>query len=184
MKAFVEPLKREKQMVTGKTVSASFSEITRWSQINWQRCNKNAKRLQARIVQATKEKRWNKVKTLQHLLTRSFSGKALAVKRVTTNRGKCTAGIDGQLWQSFDSKFQAISKLRHRGYNPQPLKRIYIPKSDGGKRPLGIPTMKDRAMQALHLMGLAPVAETIGDKHSYGFRTYPEYCIREHRSGL
>lgn len=99
-------------MITNKPVSASFSEITQWSQINWQQCNKNALRLQNRIVQATKEKRWNKVKALQHLLTRSFSGKALAVKRVTTNRGKCTAGIDSQLWPSLSSKFQAINELR------------------------------------------------------------------------
>jgi RNA-directed DNA polymerase len=159
-------------MITNKPVSASFSEITQWSQINWQQCNKNTLRLQNRIVQATKEERWNKVKSLQHLLTRSFSAKVLAVKRVTTNRGKCTAGIDGQLWQSSTSKFQTINDLRHRGYKPLPLKRIYIPKSDGGKRPLGIPTMKDRAMQAIHLMGLSPIGETIGDKHSYGFRVY------------
>ena len=159
-------------MITNKPVSASFSEITQWSQINWQQCNKNTLRLQNRIVQATKEERWNKVKSLQHILTRSFSAKVLAVKRVTTNRGKCTAGIDGQLWQSSTSKLQAINDLRHRGYKPLPLKRIYIPKSDGGKRPLGIPTMKDRAMQAIHLMGLSPIGETIGDKHSYGFRVY------------
>ena len=137
---------------------------------NWQQCNQVTRRLQARIVQATKAERWNKVKALQYLLTRSFSAKALAVKRVTTNRGKCTAGIDGQLWQSSTSKSDAISQLRQRGYRPLPLRRIYIPKSDGGKRPLGIPTMKDRAMQALYLMGLSPVAETTGDMHSYGFR--------------
>lgn len=159
-------------MITNKIVSASFSEITQWSQINWQQCVKNTKRLQGRIVQATKEERWNKVKALQHLLTRSFSGKVLAIKRVTTNRGKHTAGIDGKLWLSSTLKFQAITELKHRGYKPLPLKRIYIPKSDGGKRPLGIPTIKDRAMQALHHMGLTPVAETTGDIHSYGFRAY------------
>ncbi|WP_341790188.1 group II intron reverse transcriptase/maturase [Rickettsia endosymbiont of Polydrusus tereticollis] len=172
IRVFIEPSKKGKQMVTNKIVSASFNEITSWSQINWLQCDKNIRRLQTRIVQATKEKRWNKVKALQHLLTRSFSGKALAVKRVTTNRGKCTVGVDGKLWQSLSSKFQAITELKHKGYKPQPLRRIYIPKSDGGKRALGIPTMKDRAMQALHLMGLSPVAETTGDNHSYGFRMH------------
>lgn len=171
MRTLAEPLEKEKQMITDKNVGASFKE-THWNQINWQKCDKIVRRLQARIVQATEEKRWNKVKALQHLLTRSFSGKALSVKRVTTNRGKHTAGVDGQLWRSASSKSHAIAELKHRGYRPQPLRRIYIPKSDGGHRPLGIPTMKDRAMQALHLMGLAPVAETIGDKHSYGFRTH------------
>ncbi|MGI2298274.1 group II intron reverse transcriptase/maturase [Candidatus Cardinium hertigii] len=170
MRAFIEPLKKGKQMITNKIVSASFNEITSWRQINWQQCAKNIRRLQTRIVQATQSKRWNKVKALQHILTRSFSGKALAVQRVTTNRGKCTAGVDGQLWQSLSSKCEAITELKHIGYRPKPLRRIYIPKSDGSSRPLGIPTMKDRAMQALHLMGLAPVAETTGDNHSYGFR--------------
>lgn len=141
-------------MIIDKTISASFNDALDWSQINWQKCNKVIKRLQARIVQAVKEKRWNKVKALQHLLTRSISAKAIAVKRVTTNRGKCTAGIDGQLWQTSISKSNAILSLRQKGYKPLPLKRIYIPKSDGGKRPLSIPTMKDRAMQALYLMGL------------------------------
>lgn len=157
-------------MIADKSASASLGERRHWSQINWQRCERNTKRLQARIVQATKEKRWNKVKALQHLLTRSFAAKALAVKRVTSNRGKCTAGIDGQLWQTSTLKSKAIDQLRQRGYKPLPLRRIYIPKSDGGRRPLGIPTMKDRAMQALYLMGLSPVAETTGDNHSYGLR--------------
>jgi RNA-directed DNA polymerase len=115
-------------------------------------------------------KRWNKVKALQYLITRSFSAKAMAVKRVTSNRGKHTAGIDGIVWKTSREKLSAISQLKQRGYKPLPLRRIYIPKSDGGRRPLGIPTMKDRAMQALYLMGLCPVAETTGDIHSYGFR--------------
>ena len=108
IRAFIEPLKKGKQMVTNKIVSASFNEITSWSQINWQQCDKIIRRLQTRIVQATKEKRWNKVKALQHILTRSFSGKALAVKRVTTNRGKCTTGVDGKLWQSLSSSFKLL----------------------------------------------------------------------------
>lgn len=170
---FENPLKKEKQMVTGESlVSASFGTALHWNQINWSKCQKHTRRLQSRIVQATKEGRWNKVKSLQHLLTRSFSAKALAVKRVSTNKGKCTPGIDGQVWQTPISKSQGIASLRQRGYRPQPLRRTHIPKSDGSKRPLGIPTMKDRAMQALYLMGLEPVAETTGDHHSYGFRAY------------
>ena len=128
------------------------------------------RRLQARIVKATQEGKWRKVKALQHLLTHSFSGKALAVKRVTENQGKKTPGVDREIWDTPKKKAAAIQSLRQHGYKPQPLRRIYIPKSNGKKRPLGIPTMKDRAMQALYLLALDPVAETQADPNSYGFR--------------
>jgi RNA-directed DNA polymerase len=127
-------------------------------------------RLQARIVKATQEKKMEKVRSLQWTLTHSFSAKAIAVRRVTENRGRKTPGIDGKTWSTPKEKSQAITKLRRRGYYPLPVKRIYIPKANGKKRPLGIPTMHDRAMQALYLLGLDPVAETMADQTSYGFR--------------
>lgn len=141
-----------------------------WHQIDWSKCHKNVKRLQARIVKATEEGRWGKVKTLQHLLTHSFSGKAVAVRRVTENQGRRTPGVDNETWSTPKSKSTAVMSLKQRGYKPQPLRRIYIPKANGKKRPLGIPTMKDRAMQALYLLALEPIAETTADRNSYGFR--------------
>jgi RNA-directed DNA polymerase len=141
-----------------------------WDQIDWVPVNKEVMRLQIRIAKAAKTGRWNKVKALQRLLTRSHSGKVLAVKRVTENRGKRTAGVDGRIWHTSTSKMKAAQALVHRGYHPQPLRRMHIPKSNGQKRPLGIPTMHDRAMQALWLLALSPVAETTADKNSYGFR--------------
>ncbi len=123
-----------------------------------------------RIAKAVKEERWGKVKALQYLLTHSFYAKALAVKRVTSNKGKKTPGVDGVLWKGARAKWQAVCSLQRRGYRPQPLRRIYIPKKNGKKRPLSIPTMLCRAMQALFKLALAPVAETIGDRNSYGFR--------------
>lgn len=141
-----------------------------WDQINWDQVIDEVTRLQVRIAKATQAGRWNKVHALQHLLTRSLSGKLLAVKRVTENAGKRTAGVDGKIWKTPQSKMKASKALMHKGYRSQPLRRVYIPKSNGKKRPLGIPTMHDRAMQALWLLALNPVAETTADKNSYGFR--------------
>lgn len=151
------------------TVCAPPADMA-WHQIDWTKCHASVRRLQARIVKATKEGRWGKVKALQHLLTHSFSGKALAVKRVTENQGRKTPGVDSAIWSTPESKSKAIRSLRQRGYMPQPLRRVYIPKANGKRRPLGIPTMKDRAMQALYLLALEPIAETTADPNSYGFR--------------
>ena len=152
------------------SAGASFHAMTDWHDIDWHAANHNVRRLQARIVQATKEKRWGKVKALQRLLTHSFSGKVLAVRRVTENQGKNTPGVDKVTWNTPQKKLNAIYSLRQRDYRPQPLRRIYIPKKNGKKRPLGIPVMKCRAMQALYLLALDPVAETTADPNSYGFR--------------
>jgi RNA-directed DNA polymerase len=125
------------------------------------------------MVKAVQAGRWGKVRALQHLLTHSFSGKALAVKRVTSNDGNKTPGVDRIIWDTPEKKADATHELRQRGYRPRPLRRIYIPKNDGTarQRPLSIPTMHDRAMQALYLLALDPIAETLGDPNSYGFRT-------------
>jgi RNA-directed DNA polymerase len=128
------------------------------------------RRLQARIVQAAKAGKWHKVQALQHLLTHSFSGKALAVRRVTENPGKNTPGVDRVTWKDPEAKEMAIHQMQQRGYKALPLRRVYIPKSHGKKRPLGILTMQDRAMQALYLQALDPIAETHADPNSYGFR--------------
>jgi RNA-directed DNA polymerase len=153
-----------------KAVCASSREAVPWHRIDWCRCRHNVKRLQARIVKATEKGRRGKVKALQWLLTHSLSGKALAVNRVTENKGKNTPGVDGETWSTPEEKTDAIASLERKGYHPQPLRRVYIPKSNGKQRPLGIPTMKDRAMQALYLLALDPVSETKADKNSYGFR--------------
>lgn len=149
--------------------AASHDEVN-WHAIHWQKVHQDVRRLQARIVKAEQAGKRGKVKALQRLLTHSFSGKALAVRRVTENQGKRTAGVDGALWDTPAKKATAIQMLRRRGYQPQPLRRIYIPKRNGKTRPLGIPTMLDRAMQALHLLALDPIAECHADPNSYGFR--------------
>lgn len=153
------------------TSRPAFSHpATGWHSINWEVCHSRVRELQVRIAKAAENNEWRKVKSLQRLLVRSFSAKAIAVKRVTENRGKKTAGVDGELWDTPCSKWAAVTQLERRGYKPKPLRRVYIPKSNGKLRPLGIPTMRDRAMQALYLLALEPVSETTADRNSYGFR--------------
>jgi RNA-directed DNA polymerase len=166
-----ELLKEGKQMNVA-TVTCAPSNPSDWYDLDWQAVNTRVKKLQVRIAKAVREGRWSKVKALQRLLTSSFAAKALAVRRVTENQGKKTAGIDGETWSTATMKTEAITRLKRQGYRPQPLRRVYIPKGNGTseRRPLGIPCMIDRAMQSLHLLALEPIAETTADKNSYGFR--------------
>jgi RNA-directed DNA polymerase len=171
---FDQSLYEERQMTAigaeAPEAGASSRTAQMWDQANWSHIEADVKRLQVRIAKATRESRWGKVQALQRLLTRSHSGKMLAVKRVTENRGKRTPGVDGKIWSSSAARWNGMKSLRHRGYRAMPLRRVYIPKSNGKKRPLGIPCMRCRAMQALWKLALEPVAETLADPNSYGFR--------------
>lgn len=158
------------------TGAASGREVD-WHGINWAKAHHTARRLQMRIAKAVREGRWGKVKSLQWLLTHSYSGKAIAVKRVTENQGKKTPGVDGEIWDTPGKRARGVLSLNRRGYQPQPLRRVFIPKANGKLRPLGIPTMRDRAMQALHLLALEPISESTADPNSYGFR--PERASRD-----
>jgi RNA-directed DNA polymerase len=141
-----------------------------WDAIDWRPLIEGVQRLQMRIAKATREGRWGKVKALQWLLTHSSAAKLLAVRRVASNPGRETAGVDGIVWKTAGQKLRAARSLRRRGYRPQPSRRIYIPKKNGKLRPLGIPTLGDRAMEALQLLALEPVAKTLADPNAYGFR--------------
>ena len=113
---------------------------TAWHQINWAACHRRVRSLQRRIVQAVQAGAWRKVKRLSYLLVHSFAARALAVKRVTENTGKKTPGVDGELWETPEKKATAVTRIgQWRGYRPQPLKRLYIPKKNGKQRPLSIP---------------------------------------------
>ncbi len=151
-------------------IGASSARTKAWDVINWRAVEIHVQRLQLRIAKAIKIGRYNRAKSLQWLLTHSFYAKLLAVKRVTQNRGKNTPGVDRIIWKTPAKKMQAAKALKRRGYRPQPLRRIYIPKKNGKQRPLGIPTMADRSQQALHLLALEPIADILADKNSYGFR--------------
>lgn len=152
--------------------SASCDGEMNWHDLDWAKAQTSVRKTQLKIAQATREGNWRRVKRLQRMLTYSFHGRCLAVRRVTENRGRKTPGVDGETWGSPQAKLRAVICLsKKRGYRPQPLRRVWIPKpGKQEKRPLGIPTMLDRAMQALYLQALEPVIESTSDPKSYGFR--------------
>jgi len=142
-----------------------------WETIDWKQVENDVNRLQTRIAKATVKGDNNKAKRLQYLLTHSFSAKAYAVRKVITNKGKNTPGVDKKLWSTSASKMKAVLSLTDKNYKSKPLRRVYIAKKGRNqKRPLGIPTMYDRAMQTLYALALEPIAETKGDSISFGFR--------------
>jgi len=145
----------------------------KWNNINWHVVKESVNKLQVRITKAVKQNKWHLIKRLEYLLTHSYHAKLLAVRKVTQNKGKRTAGIDGKKWSTPESKMQAALSLNGNGYKAQPLKRVFINKAGKKKkRPLGIPTMYDRAMQCLYSLALEPIAESTSDSRSFGFRKF------------
>jgi hypothetical protein len=138
-RALDEPIKGAMQMTAEPSAGAVSHLCTDWHAVPWQKVNAHVRRLQARIVQATKAGKGPKVHALQYVLTHSLSGKALAVRRVTENQGKNTPGVDKVTWQDPESKEMAIHQMQQRGYKALPLRRVSIPKPNGKQRPLGIP---------------------------------------------
>lgn len=133
---------------------------------------KEVRQMQAEIVKAEHAGNQRRVIMWQDRLVRSRAARLLAVHQVTSNSGRHTPGVDAEVWNTPERKIKAVEQLEFKGYKPQPARRVAIPKDGGRTRPLGILTMKDRAMQALYLLALDPIAETRADPHSYGFRKY------------
>lgn len=159
------------QSSMAQTARTMQTRKMKWREIDWNAAESYVNRLQIRIVKAVQSGKWRLVKRLQKLICNSFYAKALAVRRVVTNKGKKTPGIDGELWKTPADKIKAVYDLNPQTYHAQPLKRAYIEKyGKKEKRPLGIPTMRDRAMQGLQLLALEPIAETTADRSSFGFR--------------
>jgi len=149
-----------------------------WSEIDWATTETAVKRLQGRIYRAAAAGKSRQVKNLQKLLIRSTSAKRLAVRRVTQqNAGRHTPGVDGVVCRTPESRTRLVDGLSFRGYRPQPVRRVHIPKADGRTRPLGIPTIRDRAMQMLVKLALEPEWETRFETNSYGFR--PGRCTMD-----
>ncbi len=162
-----------------RTEQTSEQRQTAWSDIEWAVAEASVKRLQGRIYRAAAAGKPGQVKNLQKLLVRSTSAKRLAVRRVTQqNAGRNTPGIDGVVCRTPEGRMRLANEgLSLKGYRPQPVRRVYIPKSDGKQRPLGIPTIRDRAMQMLVKLALEPEWETRFETNSYGFR--PGRCTMD-----
>lgn len=173
----VENRTNEEKQMTAMSISSTGAasaceKVLNWQELPWKKLQQQVLRLQMRIAKAEREGKRDRVKALQRLLTTSFAAKCLAVKRVTSSSGSKTPGVDGETWQTNRQKIQGILALKRRGYKPQPLRRIYIPKKSNTQklRPLSIPTIRDRAQQALYLLSIEPIVEERADPNSYGFR--------------
>ena len=157
---------RSRNMSTAGTIPYT----PEWGSVNWRKTFGRVRRLQMRIAEAMREGKRGKAHALRRILTRSLSAACMAVRRVTENKGRKTPGVDGVVWSSPEDKQEAVRAVQRREVRVLPLRRIYIPKANGKKRPLGIPTMLVRAHQGMHALGLDPVAEHLADPNSYGFR--------------
>jgi len=136
-----------------------------WDLLDWGKHIQIVSRIQARIVKAVKNGLKQTARGLQRLLSNSLAAKLIAIKRVISNSGKRTPGVDNILIDTPRKRWETLKNLNLPEYKAKPLKRIYIPKKNGKKRPLGIPAMHDRVEQALDLLGLDPVSESTADNH-------------------
>ena len=145
---------------------------TDWQRVNWHKANRMVRNLRQRIFKATQAKDWKKVQSLQKLMLRSYSNTLVSVRRVTQeNQGKRTPGIDGVKITSPEGRGRMVDYLMtFQPWRAKPAKRVYIPKANGKQRPLGIPTVVDRCLQARVKNALEPKWEAIFEASSYGFR--------------
>src|SRR5258707_2875266 len=143
-----------------------------WNSIDWRRANRTVRNLRHRIFRATQEGDWDKVQSLQRLMLRSTSNAAVSVRRVTqVNKGKNTPGVDKLTVKTPEERSKLLNELTsYTPWRAKPAKRVYIPKANGSVRPLGIPVIKDRALQAMVKNALEPAWEAKFEATNYGFR--------------
>lgn len=143
-----------------------------WSQIDWPAVNRRVRSLQQRIYRAAMRKDWRTLKGLTKLLLRSYSNLLMSVRQVTVlNEGRKTPGVDGEVIETDEDRNRLVGQLKQiKHWKAQPVRRVYIPKPKGGRRPLGIPTIKDRVLQCVVKNAYEPRFEAEFEANSYGFR--------------
>ncbi len=148
------------------------AKTTEWHNVNWQHAYDNVRNLRQRIFKATQSNDWRRVRNLQRLMLRSYSNVLVSVRKATQdNKGRKTAGVDKVLVKTPRKRGQMVDDLiKNQDWKPKPARRVYIPKSNGKQRPLGIPTIRDRCLQAIVKNALEPCWEAQFEGISYGFR--------------
>jgi len=154
------------------TVSEARIGPCDWNQIDWRQAVQYVRQLRREIFRAAKRGDLKMVRTLQRIMLRSYENRVVSVRRVTqTNRGKNTPGVDKVVLKTPAARGKLVDRLgEYEPWKPLPAKRVYIPKANGKERPLGIPVIIDRALQAVSKNALEPFWEALFEDSSYGFR--------------
>lgn len=157
----------------GVAVNGPQGDVLDWEAVDWPSVEDDVRRLRQRIFTASQAGDLKKVRNLQKLMLRSHANALMSVRRVTEiNAGRRTAGVDGKVALFTSAKIRLVYWLQHDtgSWTARPVRRVYIPKSNGKQRPLGIPVIADRCLQALTVNALEPEWEARFEQRSYGFR--------------